>query len=225
MSDALYSPYFHPEMEGLMRRILYSTMVICLLMALTGLPAYGYGGGGGGGSGDGSVGTDPFAGMGPSTSGGSTAPEGFTPIVMDLPSPAPPPELSSVGETPVTGGPRQLSDEELQRLQAVHDFILITTGGIVLGYATAGAGWSVLGQAAASGSYAGITTHLTSDGNSGDETTRATIQDFAIGFIPVPPPAQAAISFVLTKNREQHANDKKPSLSQLQRSFDPRYAW
>ena len=52
-----------------MRRILYSTMVICLLMALTGLPAYGYGGGGGGGgggSGDGSVGTgDPFSRHGP----------------------------------------------------------------------------------------------------------------------------------------------------------------
>ena len=30
-----------------MRKILYSTMVIFLLMALTGLPAYGYGGGGG----------------------------------------------------------------------------------------------------------------------------------------------------------------------------------
>ena len=120
MSDVLCSPYYSPRKGGLMRKILYSTMVICLLMALTGLPAYGYGGGGGGGggSGDGSVGTDPFAGMGPSTSGGSTAPEGFTPIVMDLPSPAPPPELSSVGETPVTGGPRQLSEEEWQRLQA-----------------------------------------------------------------------------------------------------------
>jgi hypothetical protein len=150
-------------------------------------------------------------------------PAGFTPIVLDQPSAAP--DIPSVGATPVTNETRELSPEELQQLQAAFDFILITTGGIVLGYSTAAAGWTILGQAAASGTYSGVTTYLTSDENVGDQTTRAAIQDFAVGLIPVPPPAQAAISIGINKIREQIPEPKEESLSSLQRSFDPRYAW
>ena len=99
-----------------MRKLLYSTMVIFLLMALTGLPAYGYGGGGGGGGGGGEGEGDPTSGMGPSASGGSIVPAGFTPIDMDFVSPAPPPELSSVGPTRITNETRELSEEECQQL-------------------------------------------------------------------------------------------------------------
>jgi hypothetical protein len=158
----------------------------------------------------------------------SNSPEGFTPIVIGEPSTAPDPEFSSVGATPVTNETRELSPEELERLQAAFDVILVVTvtgGGIVLGYSTAAAGWSVLGQASASGAYAGVTTLITSGGEDTDEAATATLQDFMIGFIPVSPPTQAAISYLLTKNREQHANDKEPSLSELRGSFDPHYAW
>lgn len=180
-----------------MRKILYSTMVVFLLMALTGLPAYGYGGGGGPGDG-----SDPFAGMGPSTSGGSTVPAGFTPIDMTFVPPAPPSDLTSVSETSVTGGPRQLSEEERQELSAAFEFIMVTSGGIIIGYATGGAGWSVLGQAAAGGTWSGATTYaLSDDDNPGEQAADATLQDTAVGFIPAPPPAQSAISYLITQIR------------------------
>jgi hypothetical protein len=203
-----------------MRKILYSTMVVFLLMALTGLPAYGYGGGGGGGEGEG----DPTSGMGPSTSGGSIVPAGFTPIDMTFVPPAPPPELSSVGETPVTGGPRQLSEEELQQLSAAFEFIMVTTGGIVIGYATGGAGWSVLGQAAAGGAWSGTTSYvLSDDDNAGEQAAGAAIQDFAVGFVPVPPPAQAAISYGITQIREQiPARPYRTQRQHLEHIADPR---
>ena len=206
-----------------MRKFLCGVMTFFLLMTLTGLPAYGYGGGDGGGGGGGDLGTSM------TDFGNQNAPpEGFTPIVIGQPSPAPDPEFSSVGATPVTNETRELSPEELERLQAAFDVIVVVTvtgGGIVLGYSTAAAGWSVLGQAAASGAYAGVTTFITSGGEATDESVRAALQDFMVGFIPVPPPAQAGISYLLTKNREQHANDKEPSLSELRGSFDPHYAW
>jgi len=200
-----------------MRKILYSTMVVFLLMALTGLPAYGYGGGGGEGEGD------PTSGMGPSTSGGSNVPAGFTPIDMTFVPPAPPSDLTSVGETSVTGGPRQLSEEERQELSAAFEFIMVTSGGIIIGYATGGAGWSVLGQAAAGGTWSGTTTYaLSDDDNAGEQAAGAAIQDFAVGFVPVPPPAQSGLSYIITKIRERLPstfNHEGASLSQMRRAY------
>ena len=207
-----------------MRKILYSTMVVFLLMALTGLPAYGYGGGGGGGEGEGEG--DPTSGMGPSTSGGSNVPAGFTPVDMTFVPPAPPSDLTSVGETSVTGGPRQLSEEERQELSAAFEFIMVTSGGIIIGYATAGAGWTVLGQAAAGGTWSGTTTYaLSDDDNAGEQAAGAGIQDFAVGFVPVPPPAQSALSLIITKIREclpslpSTFNPEGASLSQMRRAY------
>ena len=166
----------------LMRRFCYGSMAVFLMITLCGLPAYGYGGGGGGAN-DG----DPTAGMGPSTSGGSSVPAGFTPIDMTFVPPAPPSDLTSVGETSVTGGPRQLSEEERQELSAAFEFIMVTSGGIIIGYATGGAGWSVLGQAAAGGAWSGTTTYaLSDDDNPGEQAADATLQDSAVGFIPAP---------------------------------------
>jgi len=209
-----------------MRKILYSTMVICLLMALTGLPAYGYGGGGGGGEGEG----DPTSGMGPSTSGGSIVPAGFTPIDIDFVSPAPPPELSSVGPTRITNETRELSEEERQQLAAAFNTLLagttvvvVMSGGVAIGYYTAAAGWTTFGQAAAGATYSGVTTYILSDEDAGEQAAIATIQDFAVGFIPVPPPAQAAISYGITKVREQiPARPYQTPRERLEYIADPR---
>ncbi|MBC2737392.1 MAG: hypothetical protein HF981_23715 [Desulfobacteraceae bacterium] len=200
-----------------MRRFLYGSMATVLLMTLSGLPAYGYGGGPGDGG-------DPLSNMGPSTSGGSIVPAGFTPIDMEFVSPAPPSELSSVGETPVTGGPRQLSEEELQELSAAFEFIMVTAGGIIIGYATGGAGWTVLGQAAAGGAWSGTTSYvLSDDDNPGEQAVDAAFQDFAVGFVPVPPPAQAAISYGITQIREQiPARPYRTQRQHLEHIADPR---
>ncbi len=218
-----------------MRKLLYGTLTLFLLMTLSGLPAYGYGGGGGGGgggsgSGDGS-GAD--ANMTDLANGEtSNPPVGFTPLPLDenYITELSPEQTASTDRTAITGEPETLSPEELQQLQAAFDFIMITTGGIILGYSTAAAGWTVLGQATASGAYAGLTTYATSDDDkAAGNTTKATIQDFIIGFIPVNPIGQAAISQGVNKLREvlpePSFNRDRASLATLQRSFDPHYAW
>ena len=209
-----------------MRQWLYGTLALLFLMTLSGPPVYGYGGGSGGEGGTSTSMTDLAGGE------GSTPPAGFTPVALDQEydfdlSPA---QTTSTGPTAVTGEPETLSPEELQQLQAAFDFILITSGGIVLGYSVAAAGWSVLGQAAAGGFYSGATTYFTSDENAGEQAVAAGLQDVAIGvvFSKLPPPAQAAISQGVTKIREQLPdtfNSEGASLSQLQRSYDWHYAW
>jgi len=198
-------------------------MAIFLLMTFSGPAAFGYGGGGGGAGGD----SDSGSGTSMTDFGGSsgnTSPEGFTPIDMELVSPAPPSDLSSVGETPVTGGPRQLSEEELQELSAAFEFIMVTAGGIIIGYATGGAGWTVLGQAAAGGAWSGTTSYVLNDeDNPGEQAVDAAFQDFAVGFVPVPPPAQAAISYGITQIREQvPARPYRTQRQYLEHISDPR---
>lgn len=207
-----------------MRKIVYGTVALFLLLTFSGIPAFGYGGDGGGGDGDNlsSGSTD--------LGNGNQAPAGFTSLPIDdqYVSDLSPQQTSSTERTAVTGETRTLSPEELQQLQAAFDFILITTGGVIIGYCTAGAGWTVLGQATASGTYAGLTTYATSDDKTGEQTTKAAIQDFAVGFIPVNPVGQAAISQGITKIREQlpdKFNHEGASLSSLRSSYDPHYAW
>ncbi len=198
-----------------MRKIVCSTITILMLITLFALPAFGYGGGGDGDN-LGSSATD--------LGSGNQPPAGFSSIPFDNTLVTEQPhDTTSTDRTAITGEPETLSPEELQQLQAAFDFIMITTGGVILGYSTAAAGWSVLGQAAASGAYAGLTTYATSDDKVADNTTKAALQDFIIGFIPVSPIGQAAISQAVTKLREvlpePKFNREGASLSELRRAY------
>ena len=117
----------------------------------------------------------------------------------------PPPETSSVGPTQIT----ILSNEDLGEGMAeiigilIQDpsvqWITITAGGIFVGYASAGAGLPVYMQAVAAGTYAAATTYATRSGQPDQtgSTTYSGVKDLAVGFIPVPPPAQAGISLAI----------------------------
>ena len=81
-------------------------------------------------------------------------------------------------------------------------WVAITAGGIVVGYATAGA--SVYVQALAAGSYAATTNYVTSEGksNQNSSTLYSGAKDTAIGLTPLPPVVQAAISITVDKTVE-----------------------
>lgn len=172
--------------------ILAVAMIVCPASSAM---AYGNGGDGGGDE---------------SSSEDSSPPDGLTPIDMsgwDTPRDEDydtrNDELSSVGATRTTQGPRRwedMSPAEQQVLIAISQMeeaaiqeAVVTGGGILIGYATGG--FSVYVQVAAAGTWAGTTTfvvNVVKDEQS--SVTYSVTKDALIGFIPVSPPAQAAIS-------------------------------
>ncbi len=80
-------------------------------------------------------------------------------------------------------------------------WVAITAGGILVGYATAGAGLPVYAQAVAAGTFAAATTYATRSGQPGQaaSTAYSGVKDLAVGFIPVPPPVQAGFSIAIDK--------------------------
>jgi hypothetical protein len=221
-----------------MRKFLYGSLVIFLLITLSGLPALGYGGGGGGGGGGGSEGTgDPTAGMGPSTSGGSNddsnPPAGFEPA--SPPGPFDPSNNSPFethwdfeGEgTRDTGAYPGKSPEQRQREQEQVEWIKETTvsvgGSALLGWATGG--YSIYVQIAASGAWAGGTTYYYSDGDT-ESSAEATIQDSVIaGLSPLGPIGSSIASPVITEIREQIParpyRTRRQELEAMTPNFDP----
>lgn len=82
-------------------------------------------------------------------------------------------------------------------------FVIVTGGGILVGYATAGT--SIVVQALAAGGYSMAMTHIDNTGKPANEQSSRVysgVKDTAIAFIPVPPPAQAAISVGVDKTIE-----------------------
>jgi|GEM_PF-3477466 len=216
-----------------MRKFLCGSLIIFLLVTLSGLPAFGYGGGDGG---DG-VG-DPTTGMGPSTSGGSNddsdPPAGF--------DPAPPLGPFDPGntspfethwdfegeETRDTGAYPGKSPEQLQREQEQVEWIkqnVVCVGGsIVIGYATGGT--NIYVQMIASGAWGGATTYYYS--RDAGSSAGAAIQDSVIATTPLGPVGGSITSPIVTEIREQAPSTLNPegaSLSEMRGSYDPRYAW
>jgi len=83
-------------------------------------------------------------------------------------------------------------------------WITITATGIFIGYATAGYGLPVYAQAIAGGTFSAAANYATSDGkaNRTSSTVYSGVKDVAIGFIPIPPPAQAAASWGVDKVKD-----------------------
>ena len=177
---------------------LFGSLLVCLAI-ITGYStvSFSYGGGGGDGGGDG---MEDLV--------GTTLPQPAEPPPGFLPIPLGPVEADttyvteepfdtrSVAATEITIlVDEPLTPEEIAAiLQDPHvQWVAITAGGILIGYATAGMGLPVYGQALAGGAFSAATSYATSDGKV-SSTIYGGIKDTAIGFIPVPPPAQAAIS-------------------------------
>ena len=152
-----------------------------------------------------------------SSSGTNDPPDGFVPINLD---PLPMDQTlvtedltdtSSVEQTEITIlNEDDIGQDVIDNMGAILvdlmndpnvQWIAITTGGIIIGYATAGAGLPVYAQAIAAGTWAATTTYYTKNGDPGS-TAYSGGKDFVVGFVPVPPPAQAAISWGTDKTGE-----------------------
>ena len=217
-----------------MRRLLSGSLIVFLLLTLSGLPAFGYGGGGGGPGGA----VDTFEGMGPSTSGGSNddsnPPAGFDPAPP--PSPFDPGNISPFEahwdfegeETRDTGAYPGKSPEQRQREQEqvewIKENVVCVGGSIAIGYATGGTSYYV--QMIASGVWGGGTTYYYS--RDAGASAGAAIQDSVIATTPLGPVGSSIASPVISEIREQAPSTLNPegaSLSEMRGSFDPRYAW
>ena len=169
--------------------------------------AYAYGGGGGGGGGAGGAGD-----LTTTRDRGDkdNSPDGYVPIdpstlgVSDLVVEQSI-DTSSVARTEplvLTGESVYDLANALAHCEGIR-FAVVVSGGILVGYATGGC--SIYIQAAASGGYSMAVTHIDNTGKPANEQSSSIysgVKDTAIAFIPVPPPAQAAISIGVDKGIE-----------------------
>jgi hypothetical protein len=120
------------------------------------------------------------------------------------------PDTTSVDRTEIT----ILSEEDIGQATAEIiaqlsqdpnvQWVVITAAGIFIGYATAGAGLPVYAQAVAGGTFSAAVNYASSEGeaNQASSTAYSGVKDVVIGFIPIPPPAQAAVSWFVDKVKE-----------------------
>lgn len=167
---------------------------LCILVSLffvIGLSSSALACGGGGGG-------DP---LGSSPSEADTPPSNFEPIVLDDTYVMDPPETTSVDPTPETVLDEDdlgLTSEAMANLLAeIADdpnvkFVAVVTGGIIVGYATAGLGLPTYAQGLASGTF---TVWAGGSATSG-------VKDFFISYIRVPPPVQSGISIAVDQTAE-----------------------
>ena len=168
------------------RRVFIWAIAAILIFPTPMVFAYG-GNGGSGGDGGGGDGGDGLTGE---IRGDSLQPpEDFVPMEPVFVFDDPQKNSTSVDPMPVV--------EYIPLPQEVEDgmiAIMVVGGSIFIGYATAGQVWWV--QAGSAAAYSGATTILTnpSDPEKQSSPTRAAVTAAGVSFIPVPPPAQEAIS-------------------------------
>lgn len=183
--------------------------VVVLLLAAP--SAFAYGGGGGGGA-------DDITAMVPTKPPQSTTvPAGFIPIPFDsipIDTVFVDPETSDMESAPKAGiiTVSEFGDEglivvggEWTPAGETAQWVVITTGGILVGVATGGS--SILVQAVAAGTYSGLTAYGT--GGTGSDAAYSGTKDAVIALIPVDPVSQAGISLVVDEAVERPAQTIK----------------